>query len=68
VVSGAPEDVERVAVALRKLSADVRAAGDAPLVRLDEDGVAPAGITLADELWLYALQLDGRFDDDEAVE
>lgn len=46
------------AAALRAIAADVRAAGDVPLVILNRDGVAPAAITLADELWLIALRLD----------
>ena len=47
-----------IAEALCHLAADLRSAGDVDLVLLDEDGVAPADITLADELWLYALRLD----------
>lgn len=40
------------------ISADLRAWGDVALVCLDDNGVAPAPITLADELWLIAFQLD----------
>lgn len=43
---------------LRAIARDIRAAGDIPLVRLDDDGVTPEAITLADELWLIAFQLD----------
>ena len=42
------------------IAADLRAAGDASLVILSSEGVAPASITLADELWLIALRLDGN--------
>lgn len=42
------------------IARDLRQAGDARLVRLSGDGVASAGITLADELWLIALRLDGK--------
>jgi hypothetical protein len=52
------ETVKDVARTLRAIAADVRSAGDVPLVELSEDGVTPAAITLADELWLTALRLD----------
>jgi hypothetical protein len=64
-------DKESAAVAaecahtLRCIANDLRSAGDVPLVMLDEDGVAPADISLADELWLIALRLDGRLSNDE---
>jgi hypothetical protein len=43
----------------------VRVNGDVALRLLSADGVADAPITLADELWLIALQLDPEhaFDD-----
>lgn len=49
-----------VALALRRIAADIRLAGDVRLVRLNEDGVAPAEFTLSDELWMNALLLDGK--------
>jgi hypothetical protein len=39
---------------LEKISQDVRAAGDSPLVRLSMEGVDQMPVTLADELWLVA--------------
>jgi hypothetical protein len=50
--------VADVARTLCAIANDLRAAGDIGLVRLDPDGVAPAEITLADELWLCAFRLD----------
>jgi hypothetical protein len=47
------------AEALRKIAEDLRAAGDLPLVYLTEHGVTPCKITLADEIWLIAFELDG---------
>lgn len=49
---------KRAAAQLRSIANDLRSAGDVNLVVLDEQGVAPADITLADELWLIALMLD----------
>lgn len=43
---------------LAQISVQLREAGDIPLVLLGDDGVGPAGVTLADELWLIAFQLD----------
>lgn len=44
---------------LRLIARDLRNSGhDLPLVELSEEGVSMAGITLSDELWLVALQLD----------
>jgi hypothetical protein len=65
VVLALIDKMESMAKTLRKISADVRGAGDMGLVILDDDGVAPAPISLADELWLYALLLDGKLRDDE---
>lgn len=42
---------------LAMIAGDLRAAGDVPLVRLDDDGVAPEPLTLADEIWLIAVRL-----------
>lgn len=52
-----------IASPLRAVARDVRAAGDVPLVRLSEDGVTDQAFSLADELWLYALLLDGEMGD-----
>ena len=49
---------KRAAAQLRSIANDLRSAGDVNLVVLDEQGVAPADITLADELRLIALMLD----------
>ncbi len=43
---------------LRLIANDLRTAGDVPLVNIGMEGVSPASITLADELWLIALRLD----------
>lgn len=43
---------------LRDIASDLRESGDVPLVRLSDDGVGPADISLADELWLVAFSLD----------
>lgn len=55
-----PDEFTRARAAewLARISRDVRLAGDMSLVHLDEDGVRPAGMTLADEIWLVASQLD----------
>lgn len=60
-------EAERDAAAshLRLIANDLRAAGDVPLVMLRPDGVTPAMISLADELWLVALNLDHRLADGE---
>lgn len=50
--------VERCAEWLIEIARDLRAAGDLPLVRLNEDGVTPEPLSLAGELELIALQLD----------
>ncbi len=50
--------IRNVACQLRLIANDLRAAGDIPLVRFDEEGVAPDPLTLADELWLAAACLD----------
>lgn len=47
---------------LRYLAQELRAAGDVPLVNIGEDGVGEADITLADALWLTAVELDGHFE------
>jgi hypothetical protein len=61
-MSGSDETMTPLQVAewLRRIASDLRAAGDVKLVNLDEDGVSPANITLADEIWLAAFQLDPR--------
>lgn len=43
---------------LRLIANDLRAWGDVPLVALSEEGVTRTCVTLADELWLIALQID----------
>lgn len=48
------------AEALRLIAKDLRAAGDVRQVRLSGDGVTEEYVTVADELWLIALSLDGR--------
>lgn len=48
------------AATLRAIANDLRNAGDVQVVELSEDGVGPAATTLADELWLIALRLDGE--------
>jgi hypothetical protein len=60
--SGSTRDRHPTAEALRHIADDLRAAGDIPLVHLRDDGVARAGITLADEMWLLAVDLDGHWD------
>jgi len=45
------------------IAADLRSAGDLSLVLLSEDGVQPADITLADELWLLSLRADNELRD-----
>lgn len=52
---------------LRLIANDLRTAGDMRLVRLSEDGISNADISLADELWLVALRLDPdrAFDDSQ---
>lgn len=57
--------VMEVALCLRKISRDLRSAGDVPLVLMDPDGVAPADVTLSDELWLLAFSLDPRLTTEE---
>jgi len=47
---------------LRYLANDLRSAGDVLMVNISEDGVGDAGITLADMLWLIAVELDGHFE------
>jgi hypothetical protein len=47
---------------LRLIAKDLRSAGDVQMVELSERGVTRSYVTLADELWLIALQLDGRLD------
>ena len=44
---------------LVRIADDLRAAGDVTQVMLEDDGVSPA-ITVADELWLVAHQLDSE--------
>lgn len=51
-----PEDCARW---LRNIAADVRLAGDMALLRFTDDGVRQ-DMTLSDELWLVAVQLDGK--------
>lgn len=50
----------REAESLRRISNDLRSAGDISLVRLSEHGVTQQAITLAEELWMIGLQLDGH--------
>ena len=50
--------VDELADQLCRIARDLRTAGDVALVELDENGVTPANITLADELWLIALRLN----------
>jgi hypothetical protein len=52
---------------LRKIADDLRSAGDIPLVALSEEGVTRQWVTLADELWLIALRLDGRLNSDQEL-
>ena len=51
--------VTNAVIALCRIANDLRLAGDVRLVLMDSDGVAPAAISLADELWLIAFSLDG---------
>ncbi len=51
-------DLRALARQLAQISVQVRDLGDVQLVLLGADGVGPAGVTLADELWLIAYQLD----------
>jgi hypothetical protein len=58
-VSALP-DLPGLARQLSQISLQVREAGDVPLVHISADGVAPLGVTLADELYLIAFQLDAE--------
>jgi len=50
----------RQAHLLRELAKELRAAGDVQQLELSDEGVTQDVITLADELWLIALALDGE--------
>lgn len=52
------ESTEEVAESLRWIARQVRVAGDMKLERFDGEGVHDHNITLADWLWLLALELD----------
>lgn len=43
---------------LVRIANDLRSAGDMPLIRMNTNGVGPASMSLADELWLVAFCLD----------
>lgn len=53
-----PGQITRLGQHLICIANDLRAAGDVELVMLKTTGVSPQAITLADELWLIAIQLD----------
>ena len=58
VESGRTHSPAEWAEHLVRLSKNVRAAGDMRLVWLGDDGVSEVDMTLADELFLIALNLD----------
>ena len=57
-MSGEPMSRADAASWLVRIANDLRSAGDMPLVSMDVNGVGPASISLADELWLVAFCLD----------
>lgn len=55
------DSIQKAVRWLVMISRDVRSAGDLPLVELSSDGATMSALTLADELYLIAVTLDGNY-------